>query len=161
MAKARRADIWGSERGATLMVVLAMVVVLGLSAGIAGTTWKTVMQQAREEELLFRGDQYRRAIGSYVAAGTAEGNYPLRMEDLLRDPRFPGKIRHLRRLYSDPMTGRDWEVVRDSADRILGVRSRSTAKPFKTKGFPEEYAKFEKAGTYHDWVFLYQSPSEE
>lgn len=153
--------MFGNERGVTLMVLLVAVVVLGLSAGIAGTTWKAIMQQAREEQLLFSGDQYRRAIDSYYAAGTeGVGSYPLKLEDLLRDPRFPGKVRHLRRLYPDPMTGGDWELITDPGGRILGVRSTSTASPFKTDGFPEIYVKFENAKTYRDWEFLHQSENE-
>jgi type II secretory pathway pseudopilin PulG len=158
MSKSDR--LLGSERGAALMILLVAVTIMGLAAGIAGTTWKTVMQRAREQELLFRGDQYRQAIGSYYAAGTTAGNYPLRLEELLKDPRYPGTVRHLRQLYKDPMTGDALELVRDSAGRILGVRSASTAKPLKTKGFDEKYVKFENAKTYRDWVFLFQ-PSDE
>ncbi|MEZ4599953.1 MAG: type II secretion system protein [Syntrophotaleaceae bacterium] len=146
----------GNERGAALMILLVMVMIMGLSAGIAGTTWTNVMQRAREEEMLFRGDQYRRAIGSYYSAGTTAGNYPLQVEELLKDPRYPGTVRHLRRLYPDPITGDAWELVKDSAGRILGVRGASGDKPLKTKDFPEEYEQFENAKTYRDWVFLFE-----
>lgn len=149
----------GNERGVTLMVVLVVVVVLGMTAGIAGTTWTSVMQQAREEQLLFRGDQYRRAIGGYFAAGT--GDYPLRLEDLLRDPRYPGIVRHLRQLYPEPMPNSEWELILDPQDRIRGVRSSSTDKPFKKKNFPDEYLKFERAETYHDWEFIFQTSSDQ
>ncbi len=155
------ADVLGNERGVTLMVVLVAVVVLGLSAGIAGTAWKSIMQKAREEQLLFCGDQYRRAIGSYFSAGTAGGAYPLNLEDLLKDPRYPGKVRHIRQLYPDPMTGGDWELIADPGGRIRGVRSTSTARPFKTDGFPEAYVKFENAKTYHDWEFIFQPQAGE
>lgn len=153
------AAMLGNERGATLMVVLVAVVVLGLSAGIAGTTWTSVMQQSREEQLLFRGDQYRRAIASYYEAGT--GDLPLRLEDLLKDPRYPGIVRHLRQLYPEPMPNSEWELIRDPQGRLRGVRSSSTDKPFKTKNFPEEYRKFERAETYHDWEFVFQVSSDE
>jgi type II secretory pathway pseudopilin PulG len=149
-------DVLGNERGATLMIVLVAVVVLGLAAGIAGTTWTSIMQKAREEQLMFRGDQYRRAIGSYFAAGTAAGVYPPKLEDLLKDPRYPGTVRHIRQLYPDPMTGGDWELITDPGGRIRGVRSTSTARPFKTGGFPEVYVKFENAKTYRDWEFIFQ-----
>ncbi len=74
----------GSERGSTLLVVLAAIVILGLSAGVAGNSWKNIIQRDREEELFFRGDQYRRAIASFHDAW---GVYPKRLEELLEDRR--------------------------------------------------------------------------
>lgn len=144
------------ERGATLMVVLVMIVVVGLGAGMVGSTWKTIVQQSREEELLFRGDQYRRAIESYLSRshGNAPGAYPARLEDLLRDPRTPGTVRHLRRLYKEPMTGGEWELIRDPGGRITGVRSSSTNTPFRRDSFSAEYEHFRGAEKYRDWEFI-------
>jgi type II secretory pathway pseudopilin PulG len=138
------------QRGAVLLTVLVALTLLGLSAGIAGSSWKSVMQRAREQELLFRGDQYRRAIASYHAA---RGGYPQRLEDLLKDPRALHTLRHLRRLYLDPMTGRAFETIRDKGGRIKGVYSASTLHPFKKEGFAEPYKDFAKAVTYRDWRF--------
>ncbi len=120
-----------NQRGVTLMVVLVMMVILGLSAGIAGSTWSSVMQKEREEQLLWVGDQYRRAIESYVNFRNQPGSpgavggvgtklspiplYPNSLEDLLRDSRATQVVRHLRRLYKDPFTGEDFEPVRPSS----------------------------------------------
>ncbi len=62
---APRQGFAGNQRGVTLLTVLVMVVVIGLTLGMAGTSWRALMQREREEELLWRGDQYRRAIESY------------------------------------------------------------------------------------------------
>ena len=103
-----------NQRGFTLLMVLVMIVVIGLVLGITGASWKTITQRAKEEELLFRGEQYRQAIGSYFnsAQGGAKGAYPANLEDLLRDPRSAQVVRHIRKLYKDPMTGDDFEVIR-------------------------------------------------
>jgi type II secretory pathway pseudopilin PulG len=150
-----------NQRGATLMVVLVMVAVMGLVAGLTGTTWTTIMQRAKEEELLFRGDQYRRAIESYYQArhGAAPGALPTKLEDLLKDPRALQSVRHLRRLYADPMTGDDWLLIKDAGGRIRGVKSASNLEPFKKDGFPEGYEKFRGAERYSDWEFVYQAPA--
>ncbi|RMF43818.1 MAG: type II secretion system protein, partial [Deltaproteobacteria bacterium] len=148
------------ETGVSLLVVLVLVAVLGLSLGLAGSTWKTVVQRSKEAELLFRGDQYRRAIESYarVRHGGAPGMLPQKLEDLLRDPRFPGTVRHIRKLYKDPMTGEDFQVIKDPrfGGRIKGVYSTSSDKPFKTDGFAEDYTDFAGAETYQDWKFVYE-----
>lgn len=147
----------GEERGVTLLTVLVMVVILGLTLGLAGSSWRSLMQREREEELLWRGDQYRRAIGSYY--GINHGGvqrYPATLQDLLRDPRSLQTVRHLRRLYPDPMTGKDWVVVKDPTGGIKGVRSASVDEPFKKDGFSEDYEGFKDRTKYSEWEFSYQ-----
>lgn len=145
-----------NQRGVTLMVVLLMVVVVGLAAGVAGSSWRTVTQREREQELLWRGDQYRRAIQSYYEfkhAGT--GLYPRSLEDLLRDPRSAASVRHIRQLFPDPITGEDWVVIKDPTGRIKGVRSSSTVEPFKKSGFPADYDDFQGRKSYAEWEFVF------
>lgn len=149
------------QRGVTLMVVLVMVVVTGLAAGLAGTSWRSIMQQVKEDELLWRGDQYRRAIESYY--GVNHGGvqrYPARLEDLLRDPRALQPVRHIRRLYPDPFTGEDWVIIKDPGGGIRGVRSSSEEEPFKKDGFPEEYESFTDREKYSEWEFAYTPPKK-
>ena len=54
-----------NQRGAILLLLLVMVVVVGLAAGMAGQSWRSTVQRAREAELLWRGQQYQKAITSY------------------------------------------------------------------------------------------------
>jgi type II secretory pathway pseudopilin PulG len=148
-----------NQRGVTLMVVLVMVVVIGLTAGLAGTSWRSIMQRVKETELLWRGDQYRKAIEGYY--GVNQGGvqrYPARLEDLLLDPRSLQPVRYLRQLYPDPFTGEDWVVIKDPAGGIRGVRSGSEEEPFKKDDFPEEYAEFKDRMKYSEWEFSYTPP---
>jgi type II secretory pathway pseudopilin PulG len=162
-----------SQRGMTLFTVLFAVMVIGLMLGLAGQTWSQVMQREREEELLFRGDQYRRAIESYYAIGHGgQGNYPRSLDDLLKDPRSLETKRHLRKLYLDPFTNEKFELIgaggtvegesvtAQSIGRIKGVRSTSPLAPFRQDGFPEEYAAFKGASHYNKWEFIY-TPKKE
>jgi type II secretory pathway pseudopilin PulG len=139
------------------MLVLALIVILGLAAGIAGQSWKSLMQRAREAELLWCGEQYRQAIGRYyqVRQGAPQV-FPAKLEDLLKDPRFPQPVRHLRRLYKDPMTGGEWELIKEPAGRIIGVRSSSPLKPFQQDGFPKELEAFRDKESYREWEFIYE-----
>ncbi len=144
------------ERGAALLTLLVLVVILGLAATMASQSLRAIMQREREAELLWRGQQYRRALGSYynVKHG-AQQMYPGSLDDLLRDPRSPNVVRHLRRLYNDPMTGGDWELVKDPAERIIGVHSTSALEPFKQTGFPVGMESLEGKTSYRDWQFVY------
>ncbi len=148
-------DSRGGQRGAVLLMVLVFVLGMTLAAGTLVQSYQTETQREREEELLFVGDQYRRAIASYantVAPGGAR-SLPQSLEDLLHDNRFPTPRRHLRRLYPDPMTGQaDWVLVR-SGTGIIGVHSRSERQPLKQSGFPQRYQFFERQPRYAGWVF--------
>lgn len=151
-----------AQRGAVLLTLLVLVTVLGLAAGLAGNSWRNVMQQAREAELLWSGQQYQQAIASYYSVKHgSQQMYPAELKHLLRDPRFPGVVRHLRKLYPDPMTGNDWEPVRDPAERIIGVRSSSELTPFKQDGFPMKLAGLQGKSAYREWEFVFAPPSAQ
>lgn len=160
-----------NQRGISLILVLVAVVVVGLMATMAGRTWTSVMQQVREDELLFRGDQYRRAIESYYSVkhgGAAVGSYPPSIDALLKDPRSPQVVRHLRQRYKDPFTGDDFELISAGGQvsgsvvttpplaGIKGVKSSSSLKPFKQDGFTKEYEKFKGAESYRNWEFTFE-----
>ena len=144
------------QRGAILLLLLVMVVILGLATSLAGQTWRSTMQRAREAELLWRGQQYQQAIASYYAVKHGpQQMLPAKLENLLRDPRFPNVVRHLRKLYKDPMTGEDWELVTDPAERVIGVRSSSDLEPFQQDGFPKELEKLQGKSSYSEWEFVF------
>jgi type II secretory pathway pseudopilin PulG len=144
------------QRGFTYLGVLFFVAVIGVGLAVVGLVWHTAVRRDREGQLLFVGEQYRRAIKSYYDASPGAKQYPRSFEELLLDPRFPNVRRHLRRIYRDPIGGgEDWELVKAPDGAILGVHSRSKDKPLKAAGFPPEFAAFEAAETYADWVFAY------
>lgn len=143
------------ERGFTLLGVLFLLVLLGVGLAALGKVWETSLRREKEAELLFVGDQFRRAIESYhrLTSGT-EKHYPKRLNDLLEDNRFPNTVRHLRRLYRDPFTlSQEWGLIK-SGDEITGVYSLAPGKPVKTAAFPPPYEAFADQGSYRDWQFL-------
>ncbi len=146
-----------SERqgGFTLLALLLMLAGLGVALAAAGTLWSTHAQREREAELLFVGDQYRNAIASFhqMTPGTVK-KYPPSLEALLEDPRFPNPVRHLRRLYPDPITGKaEWGLVRGQDGGIQGIYSLSELAPLKRANFPPRHQEFEGKERYADWVF--------
>ena len=83
---------------------------------------------------------------------------PKDLAALLEDVRYPKPLRHLRRLYPDPITGTpEWGVVRDG-DGIAGVYSLSDASPIKQAGFVPAYENFNGRSSYRDWVFAFTVP---
>ena len=88
--------------GFTYLAVLLLVALIGLGLSSAATLFATAQQRERELELLFIGNQYRQAIGSYYEStpGGAK-QFPPTLEALLKDERHPVTVRHLRKLYAD------------------------------------------------------------
>jgi type II secretory pathway pseudopilin PulG len=153
-----RSNSRGTAVRARGLVLLALLLAMALSSIVlmAGMeVWSTVRQRALEQELLFVGDQYRQAIQRYYF-GAPPGSprvLPSRLEDLLEDNRYPMPVRHLRRLYPDPITGSaDWGVVR-FGDRISGVYSLSERTPIKQAEFAPVYRQFNGKTSYREWVF--------
>jgi len=141
------------QQGFGYLLVLFALAALGLSLAGTGQVWHTTAQREKEADLLFVGNQYRRAIESYYKQSPdAVKQYPLKLEDLLEDKRFPTPKRHLRQLYRDPMTGSaDWGLMK-AADRIVGVYSTSDGNALKTT-FLERDAAFAGTSRYADWLF--------
>jgi type II secretory pathway pseudopilin PulG len=141
-------------RGFTYLGVLYLVAILGVLLAVAGQAWQTQAMREREEELLFVGDQYKKAIARYHAAGG--GRYPRELAELLKDPRRVDNQRYLRKLYPDPVTGKnEWGLVKSADGGIAGVYSLSEETPFKTAGFKLEYVGFEGRGKYSEWQFAH------
>jgi len=143
------------QQGFTLLVLLFLIAGFGVAMAALGTLWGALAQREKEAELLFVGDQYRRAIESYYFRTPGKDkNYPPNLEALLRDPRFPATVRHLRRLYLDPFSGSlEWGLVRDARGGIIAVFSTAPGTPYKTAGFPLIYESFEGGTEYRGWVF--------
>ena len=146
------------------ITVLVFVSIMGITLSAASAYWSTTMKREKEKELLFRGDQIRRAIESYYngAPGKGGSQYPGSLKELLKDPRYLTPRKHLRKLYKDPMAvDREWGFVMVSGNRIKGVFSQSKEKPIKVGNFPAGYESFEKAETYSDWKFVYPLEQKE
>jgi type II secretory pathway pseudopilin PulG len=164
MSSARRASLKapprGAARGIVLLVLLLMLALAGIGLMAAIDVWTIERQREREGQLLFVGEQYRKAIERYFLAAPRGGAraLPPSIEMLLNDDRYPVPVHHLRRAYPDPITGStEWGEVR-VGDRLIGVFSLSDRQPLKVANFPPAYQAFNDAVAYHDWVFRYRLP---
>lgn len=148
------------QNGFTLLAVLFLVAVMGLGLAALGVHWETARRREQEAQLLFAGDQYRRAITAYYEASPGpRKQYPAALRDLLDDKRFPHTVRHLRRLYVDPITGKAaWGLVWKEGG-IAGVYSLSTLPPLKQADFALPDRAFSGARTYAEWVFAAKPPA--
>jgi type II secretory pathway pseudopilin PulG len=146
---------FGRESGVTYVILLFAVAISSIALAGTGALWQMENRREKEMELLFIGEQYRLAINSYYAKTPGGGKqFPVKLEDLLLDKRFPNPVTHLRRLYPDPMIADgQWELIRQQG-QIVGIVSRSIDKPIKIAGFLPEQEGFQGAEKYSDWRFF-------
>jgi len=89
-----------SEEGYAMAVLLVGLGIMAVMMTVVMPVWKQIAQREKEAELVFRGQQYARAIGLFqrrAGPGTLPPNI-----DVLVDQRF------LRKKYKDPITGEDF-----------------------------------------------------
>jgi type II secretory pathway pseudopilin PulG len=142
--------------GFTYIGLMIFIALLGFTLAGTGLVWHTEARRLKEGELLFAGEQYRRAIGTYYERSPGGKKFPGTIDDLLRDPRYPNVQRHLRRAYADPITASmTWGIVEGPGGGIAGVYSLSEEKPVKRANFRQGQADFEGREKYSEWRFVY------
>lgn len=145
-----------NDAGFTYVGMVFFVAILGL-VGAATLKVDTLLRRAAaEQDLLEIGAEFSEALRSYAAV-TPRGypTAPPTLQDLLKDPRFPGTRRHLRKIFVDPITGKDeWGIVYQG-DKIgvLAVYSLSQAQPLKVANFDARFLNFENKEHLSEWKF--------
>ena len=92
-----------SDKGFTLAGVLIALAFLLIFMIAAATQWSFIKKKAKEEELLFRGRQYARALKFYYVKYKT---FPNTLQELLDE-------KCIRQLYKDPMTeDGEWMLIR-------------------------------------------------
>ena len=93
------------ERGFVMLLVFLMAAIIAISLYMEIPRVSFESQRAKEELLIERGEQYKRAIQVFVKANK---KYPASVQELesFNNHRF------LRKQYIDPMTGKkEWRLV--------------------------------------------------
>lgn len=163
-----------NRNGFTFLTAIFLVMIIGIMLGLTGQSWKMIMKREREKELLFRGSQIKEAIENwnnqnYTVDGIKRQGQPhqlMDLKDLLQDPYTNPPLRFLpqsydtklddknpkcspdcakRKIYQDPMTGKEWTLIRGSKGTgpdgdftvnqgggIIGVASKSDEEPLRT-----------------------------
>ncbi len=153
----------GQMNGFTFLGLLAIVAIMGVSLLAVGEVWSFSQKREKEQELLFVGSQFRQAFKLYYVHTPATSKlqtYPMNLEDLLKDPRYPSTQRYLRKIYLDPISNSpDWGLLKNPNGSIYGVYSLSIDKPAKQSNFRTVYDDFKGKTKYSDWVFKYAPAS--
>jgi type II secretory pathway pseudopilin PulG len=105
IARSRQSAFRRSERGYILITLILFVALIAIAAMVLAPAIAFQVKRDREEELIHRGVQYSRAMKHFVKKF---GRYPTRIEELENT----NQVRFLRRRYKDPITGKDFKILR-------------------------------------------------
>lgn len=143
----------GTQAGYTYLMVLFIVAGLGLFAAQTGVVWHQAAQREREEDLLAIGVEFSRALASYMKA-SPDHTLPQNLQQMVEDRRGPVMVRHLRRVYRDPFTGKPEWGLKKAGGRITGVYSLALGVPIRQHDLPRELGEITgEVGSYAEWVF--------
>src|SRR5580704_14557729 len=112
-----------NEAGYTLLLAVFLVAAMIIAAAAAAPSILTEGRREKESELVWRGEQYERAIGLYYRKF---GKYPTKIEDLTKQT---NGVRFLRQAYTDPMNKDDgsWRFIYVGANGQLIGSLRQTS----------------------------------
>lgn len=92
------------EGGFTMVAVVIFIAILTILIAAVGPSIGVIMRREREEELIFRGKQYARAIALFQRR---YGRYPTSLKEM-----WENNPRTIRKLWKDPMCDcSDWKLL--------------------------------------------------
>jgi len=144
------------QAGFTYVGLIVLVAIIGLVGAAALKVDALLRRAAAERELLEIGAAFSAALRSYAdATPPGQPQQPPTLKELLKDPRFPGTRRHLRKIFVDPVSGRaEWGIVYTGGDTgVLAVYSLSNAKPLKQANFDARFQNLEGKEHLSEWKF--------
>lgn len=145
------------QSGYAYLMLLVMVASITTLAGYSLEWGASSHRREAERELLRIGAEFEKAFVSYAAISRQTDPVlagPTDLDQLLNDNRQPQALRHLRKLYKDPLTGEQtWGTVRGPNGSLWGVYSLASGTPLQQKRFDRPWAHLEDAQSYSDWVF--------
>ncbi len=104
--------VLSSERGHLLITLVVAIVVSLILLTVATQVWTTVIRRDKEEELIFRGQEYVKGLSNFRKD---RGRLPTDLKELIE--RGQSNQRYMRKLYTDPMSPNgEWNYLYLSPD---------------------------------------------
>jgi hypothetical protein len=121
------------EQGYALLLVVFLSTLMLLATLVAAPSVRTERKREQEEEMIWRGKQYVRAIKLFYRKN---GRFPTSLDDLTKPK--TGSLRYLRQAYKDPMNKEDgsWRLIYvGPAGQLIGSLKPQTT-PLQGLGQP-------------------------
>ncbi len=129
-ASPRASRLTPHARGYTLVAVAIGMAILAILIAAVAPSVGTIMKREREQELIFRGKQYARAIGFFQRR---YGRYPTELKEL-----YENRPRTIRQLWKEPMCDcADWYlIIQGTPDAVPLTGGGPAPRPATPPGAP-------------------------
>jgi type II secretory pathway pseudopilin PulG len=114
-----------SDRGYAMAALLVGLSVMAVLMSMALPAWSHMARREKEEELIWRGQQYARAVGLFMRKFA--NTYPPTL-DVLVEQRF------LRKKYKDPITDSDFQIIPAGGQSMPGMTGPGASTPGQIVG---------------------------
>src|SRR5258705_5704677 len=115
------------QQGYAMVALIVAMSIMAIMMSVAMPTWRQMAEREKEAELVFRGQQYARAIGLFQKK-SGPGVLPPSIDALVEG-------HYLRKKYKDPITGGDFDVLlAGGTTGAPGTPGASTANPTQPSG---------------------------
>jgi type II secretory pathway pseudopilin PulG len=101
-----------ADAGYAMAALLVSLSIMSIMLTVAMPVWKQLTTREKEAELVFRGEQYARAIGLFQRRA-GPGVLPPSIDVLVQQ-------KYLRKAYKDPITGKDFALIRAGQSPQIG-----------------------------------------
>lgn len=147
------------QAGAAYLLLLLTLTLISLSSLIIIEVAQLRQQRSDEDQLIFIGEEFCRALRSYKLATPPGGKAaPDELGELLADNRSGRTRRHLRQIYLDPFTREPtWKVFRNPEHQgIDAIASFSSRMALRTGVSFENKSSASLSVRYSDWHFCHK-----
>jgi type II secretory pathway pseudopilin PulG len=133
-----RRCLCSDDGGYAMAALLIGLSVMAILLTVAMPVWKQAATREKEAELVFRGEQYKRAIDLFQRR-SGPGTMPPSL-DLLIDQKF------LRKKYKDPITGQDFDLISPNTPAAGAPNPQGRGGPPVSRGTTTPAASQQSAG---------------
>ncbi|WP_151807339.1 type II secretion system protein [Acinetobacter bereziniae] len=126
--------------GYSYLYFIILIIFLSIFVSNSLLVYSTFVKIEKDRELIRISDLYCNALKSYFA-NSPNGiyHYPKKIDFLLRDPRYEKITRYLRKLEVDPISGKNFTLVKNDFNQIIDIKSNSEIDIYNLKNIQDKF----------------------
>lgn len=144
------------QSGYSYLYFMVLTIFLSIFLSNSILIYSTFVKGERDRELIRISDSYCNALKSYFA-NSPNGiyQYPEKIDFLLRDPRYKNITRYLRKLEVDPISRKNFILIKNDFNQIIDIKVNSDIDIYNLKLIEYKF-KNDNLKKYNEIIFCRQ-----